>query len=185
LLWNALDGKFPHERICPQRFTAPLAPPVAARIEQREVNAPLLQEGAQWWRGHVETLLVEGVGGWKCPLTETTTVADLAIELKFPVLIVAANRLGMMNHTLLTLESVEKSGLSCLGVVVNCPQSGEDGSEYSNIPMLRGLSQAPIFGPLPWTPQGTPGRGEFFDRLSSSLLERVFLPRHEINSPHD
>jgi dethiobiotin synthetase len=62
---------------------------------------------------------MEGVGGWAVPLTESLTVEDLAITMAMPVIIVAANRLGMLNHTLLTVEAVRESGLQIAGVVVN------------------------------------------------------------------
>jgi dethiobiotin synthetase len=170
-LWNALDRKVPQDRICPQRFLAPLAPPVAAHLEHRTVDADLLREGARWWHAHADVLLVEGVGGWNCPITDTTTIAQLAVELNFPVLIVAANRLGMINHTLLTLESVEKSNLSCLGVVVNNVCSSEDGTAQTNIPMLQRLTRERITGPLAWHPQGGPASDDVFDDLSRSLLQ--------------
>ena len=66
-----------------------------------------------------DPILVEGVGGWAVPLTPALTVEDLAIRLGHPVVVVAANRLGMLNHTLLTVEAVRESGLKLAGVVVN------------------------------------------------------------------
>jgi dethiobiotin synthetase len=62
---------------------------------------------------------MEGVGGWAVPLTEAITVEDLAMAMGHPVIIVAANRLGMLNHTLLTVEAVRESGLPIAGVVIN------------------------------------------------------------------
>ena len=53
------------------------------------------------------------------PLTESLTVEDLAIAMALPVIIVAANRLGMLNHTLLTVEAIRESGLNIAGIVVN------------------------------------------------------------------
>jgi dethiobiotin synthetase len=70
LVWNdlrvleeAIQFRQAAERICPQRFAAPLAPPVAARTEGRTVHAKLLRDAAYWWEGRVELLLIEGVGG--------------------------------------------------------------------------------------------------------------------------
>ena len=64
-------------------------------------------------------MLVEGVGGWAVPLNHSMTVEDLALRLRLPVVIVAANRLGVINHTLLTAEAVRESGLNLAGVVIN------------------------------------------------------------------
>ena len=66
-----------------------------------------------------DPLLMEGVGGWAVPLTSAMTVEDLAMSMKLPVIIVSANRLGMLNHTLLTVEAVREAGLTIAGIVVN------------------------------------------------------------------
>ena len=62
---------------------------------------------------------MEGVGGWAVPLTSAMTVEDLAMSMRLPVIIVAANRLGMLNHTLLTVDAVRESGLTLAGIVIN------------------------------------------------------------------
>ena len=68
------------------------------------MNAELLRDGAHWWQGRVEMLIVEGVGGLLCPLSNSETVADLAEELQLPLLIVVRLGLGSINHALLTVE---------------------------------------------------------------------------------
>jgi len=118
-LAEALGAEWPLERISPQRFTAPLAPPTAAAREGRQVDARLLRDGAGWWNGRVELLLVEGVGGLLCPLSDSDNVADLAVDLEFPLLIVAGAGLGTINHTLLTVEAARQRDLVVAGVVLN------------------------------------------------------------------
>ena len=118
-LAHSVDNRWPVERICPQRLSAPLAPPVAARQEGKEVDGRLLREGVRWWDRRVELLLVEGVGGLLCPLTESETVADLACDVGFPLLVVARRELGAINHTLLTLEAARHRGLTVAGIIVN------------------------------------------------------------------
>lgn len=119
VLADACGREFPGERICPQRFEKPLAPPVAARLEGRAVDANLLREGAAWWSGHVDVLVVEGAGGLLSPLTERESVADLARDLGFPLIVVARTGLGTINHTLLTLEAAKTRGLAIAGIVMN------------------------------------------------------------------
>lgn len=128
ILHAALNRTFPSERICPQRFLAPLAPPVAAALEGMNVSESLLVSGVHAWQGDVDSLLIEGVGGWKCPLTSHQTIADFAAQLRFPVAVVAAVRLGMINHTLLTLESIQQSGLCVAAVILNVtvPETSEE-----------------------------------------------------------
>lgn len=119
VLHSALDGDYPREAICPQRFESPLAPPVAARLEGREVDARLLIEGAAWWNDRVDLLIVEGAGGWLSPIADQMAVADVARELGFPVLIVARLSLGTINHTLLTVEAVRARKVPIAGVILN------------------------------------------------------------------
>lgn len=125
-LSEAVGGRYPLERICPQRFSAALAPPVAARLEGATVDGAQLRTAARWWRGRVDLLLIEGVGGLLCPLTETTTVADLALDLGYPLLIVARLGLGTINHTLLTAEIARARGLAVAGVVLNDVEGRSD-----------------------------------------------------------
>ena len=98
-------------------FPEPASPERAAR----QAGIELDDEGFLNWmlaqRG--DPLLVEGVGGWAVPLNHSMTVEDLALRLRLPILIVAANRLGVINHTLLTAEAVRECGLNLAGVVIN------------------------------------------------------------------
>lgn len=118
-LSSSLSHEFPRDWICPQRFLHPLAPPVAAEMENRQVDDSLLTAGVMNWGGHVDGVVVEGVGGWKCPISATSTVEDFSRILGFPVLIVAAHKLGAINHTLLTVEAVRRAGLKVAGIVLN------------------------------------------------------------------
>lgn len=149
LFWS-LEGEYPRQRICPQCFAAPLAPPAAAAEEGRQVDEPLLCDGIDWWRDRVDLLVVEGVGGWKCPLTASATIADFALQLGFPVLIVAANRLGVLSHSLLTVESVQLAGLRVAGIVLNCTTANADPSADGNLEQLRRRVSCPVWGPVPF-----------------------------------
>lgn len=119
ILSEAIGGRYPAERICPQRFEAPLAPPVAAQLEGTAVDGDRLRSAARWWQGRVDLLLIEGVGGLLCPLTETDTVSDLADDFGYPLLIVARLGLGTINHTLLTVETARSRGLAVAGIILN------------------------------------------------------------------
>jgi dethiobiotin synthetase len=133
-LSRATDGTHAHDRICPQRFRAPVAPPVAARLEGREVNAELLRDGAHWWQGRVEMLIVEGVGGLLCPLSNSETVADLAEELQLPLLIVVRLGLGSINHALLTVEVAQSRHLPIAGIVLNEVERPQDAADERDEP---------------------------------------------------
>ncbi len=93
-----------------------------------------------------DRVIVEGAGGWLVPIDDRRTMADLAIQLGLPVLIVAANRLGVLNHTLLTVRAIQNSGLICQGVFLNDLDPSPDLSCKSNGRILgKMLPKIPIF----------------------------------------
>tara|TARA_B100000029_G_scaffold502567_2_gene578045 strand:+ start:1068 stop:1790 length:723 start_codon:yes stop_codon:yes gene_type:complete len=151
----ALDDQFPLERICPQTFEAPLAPPEAARAEGSDVDRDLLISGSRWWSEQVDMLVVEGVGGLLCPLTESSTIAELAVELNFPLVIVARNGLGVINHTLLTIATARQHRLPIAGVVLNHPSPADpaDPSLATNADVITRFGDVPLLGSVPY--QGT------------------------------
>lgn len=153
ILHQATERRFDRDRICPQQFHAPLAPPVAARQEGRTVDCDRLREGAIWWGSRCDLLLVEGVGGLLCPLTETTTVADLAVELQMPLLVVARATLGTINHTLLTLDAARSRGLTVAGVLLNAVVDVDgDVSVTTNAEEIARRSGVEVLGMLPHGP---------------------------------
>ena len=95
--------------ICPQVFEAPLAPSVAAALESRVVDQQLLRTGLARWATRCDFVVVEGVGGLLSPLSDDVTTITLAREFGYPILLVAADRLGVINdavsYTHLTLPT--------------------------------------------------------------------------------
>lgn len=150
-LSRALGGSHPDDRICPQRFLAPLAPPLAAARENRSVSWEILWEGLAAWEGFADCLLVEGAGGFLCPLTDDTDFGDFAARLGWPVLVVAGRGLGTINHTLLTLEAIRSRGLSVAGVVLNSPSAHDaDQSTEENGREIARRGAVEILGVLPF-----------------------------------
>ena len=148
-LTAAIGGRFEAGRVCPLRFRAPLAPNIAARRENAEIDFQQLCEGAHWWRGRVEILLVEGVGGLLCPLAARETIADLAAALKYPLLVVARLGLGTINHTLLTVEAARSRGLAVAGILLNEaePLASFEGTEENPVEIER-RTRIPVLGIL-------------------------------------
>ena len=118
----------------------PAAPLVAAKIENRIISLDPLEA---WFRDLSQrhpSLLVEGAGGWLVPITNTETIADLATRFSLPVILVVANRLGCINHTLLTLESIRARGLRCPGIILNSPTPAQDIATRTNREILEQYS---------------------------------------------
>ena len=135
----------PRNMICPQCFTAPLAPPVAAAREGRAVDDALLTAGAAAWAGRCDVLLIEGAGGLLCPLSDTRSVADVAAELGFPLLIVARAGLGTVGHTLLILEVAAARGLPVAGVLLN-EVDGREPEADTNARLIERHGSARVLG---------------------------------------
>jgi len=144
-LWNAAGQPGTLDEVCPQRFRAPLAPNVAARVEGKAVDDAQLRAGLEVWRKRSEVVVVEGAGGWFSPLSDRTLVSDLAEEFGYPVVIVARNALGTINHTLLTIAAVRASTkLAIAAVVLNRVSEATDGSEATNREELAKRTDVPI-----------------------------------------
>jgi dethiobiotin synthetase len=130
------------EKVCPQQFLAPLAPPVAARLEGRSVDEALMFAAALAWQKACDFLIIETAGGVLSPISESMTVLDFICnsKLDFPLVLIAANRLGVVNHTLLTLEAISQRGLDLTGILLNqlpCASLESDPSLTSNLALIR------------------------------------------------
>ncbi|MAS96000.1 MAG: dethiobiotin synthase [Verrucomicrobiales bacterium] len=127
------------EDIAPLWFPDPLAP--SAMLSGDEVDFSILVERYQKLREEFDFVVVEGAGGWMVPVDSTRTMADLAVLLDLPVLIVAANRLGVLNHTLLTLGAIWHGDLECRGIFLNTISKTEgDLSQESNAKQLEDVA---------------------------------------------
>lgn len=146
-LWEAAGRPEDLEHVCPQRFAAPLAPHLAARAEGKQLDAERLRTGLDYWNARSDFVLVEGAGGLLCPLGERELMADLAGDLGFPLLIVARNALGTINHTLLTVEAAERRGLPIAGIILNAPSPHRnDLSTADNLQEIRTHCTYPVLG---------------------------------------
>jgi dethiobiotin synthetase len=152
-LWEAAGRPGDLERVCPQRFEAPLAPHLAARAEGKQLDANLLRTGLDYWQTRSDVLLVEGSGGLMSPLGDDEYVADLAEEFAFPLIVVSRNALGTINQTLQTLivAATFREGLAVAGVVLNqSTPPVNDPSVHTNRQELAARSVARILAEVPW-----------------------------------
>jgi dethiobiotin synthetase len=151
-LWDAAGRPGRLADVCPQVYAAPLAPPLAARAEGREIDERLLAAGIACWADY-ELVLVEGVGGLMSPLSDTLYVADLVAELRFPLVVVARNQIGVINQTLQTLITAAtfRPRLPVAGVILNnTSPAAEDASMASNPAELRARVPARLLAHVGW-----------------------------------
>ena len=116
----------PLDRVCAYRLQAPLSPERAAALEGVTIGLGQLYAACRSGIESGDFLLVEGAGGFYSPLAHGALNADLAGGLGLPVLVVAADRLGTLNHALLTVEAVRMRGLAVAGLVLNQPAHQSD-----------------------------------------------------------
>ena len=134
-LWEAAGRPATLDSVCPQQFAMPLAPHLAARAEGKEVDRALLEHGLLRWVDHCDIVIVEGAGGLLSPISDDDYVADLARDFGYPLLIVAANALGVINATLQTLTAATAycPELPVAGIVLSqVAPTGTDPSVASN-----------------------------------------------------
>ncbi len=146
--------------ITPIRYEHPLAPMVAAELENRPVNLDSAFRAYNTLSERYELMVVEGAGGLLVPITKlkiqslklkTYFFSDLIKDLGLPVIVVVRPTLGTINHTLLTIREAERCGLEVTGVIINysCPPENT-AAEKTNPDVLRELCPVPIIGILPY-----------------------------------
>lgn len=137
-LWEAAARQGELKAVCPQRFAAPLAPHLAAKVERKQINSKLLRRGIDYWRRRSEIVIVEGAGGLMSPIGEQDYVADLAADFGYPLVVVVPNRIGAINSTLLTLiaAAARPKPLPIAGIVLNDvlpPEAGDPSVRHNRV----------------------------------------------------
>jgi dethiobiotin synthetase len=128
-LHQAADSELPLDDVNPVWFRFPAAPYTASIVESRLPDLDQIRDRFTRLRATRRSIIVEGVGGWLVPILRDYMVADLAADLALPVVVVAANRLGALNHTLLTVQAIHARGLKCAGVILNNIQEETKGTD--------------------------------------------------------
>jgi len=145
----AMNGALSLDEINPWHFRAPIAPLLAARRERRHVHLSEVLAHIRALQKRFDALLIEGAGGLLSPLGENFDSGDLIAALDATPLIVAPNRLGAVNHVLLTLEALPRSAAARARVVLMSPPK-RDAAAGANAKLLAGFFDAKRIFTLPW-----------------------------------
>jgi dethiobiotin synthetase len=148
LITEASNVAIAPELVCPYLLHEAVAPHIAAagegvRFDLDHIDACLGQIRAQ-----TEITIVEGVGGFRVPLTDTQDTADLALQLGLPVILVVGMRLGCISHSLLTVEAIQARGLHLAGWIANQIDPGMRHAA-ANLDALQTRIPAPLLGRIP------------------------------------
>lgn len=128
----------------PVRLQTPLAPYTAAIVENRPIDIAALRGSFGRLAAKHAVVIVEGAGGLLVPILADYDFRDLARELKLSVIVVAANRLGTLNHTRLTVEALRRASLPCALVILNNVDGISSLACQTNLSLLEVLLDAPV-----------------------------------------
>lgn len=137
----------PYSVVNPYAFEPAIAPHIAASRVNNEVSISEIKQQFEQIKSEADAVVVEGAGGWLVPLNQTETMADLAVALDLPVVLVVAIKLGCINHALLSIESIQDRGLRIAGWVANHLDTQRESAEI--IDTLKQHIAAPCLGVVP------------------------------------
>ncbi len=137
-----------YDLVNPFLFEPPVAPHLAAEAGGVRIDFERIHRCGQSLQAGGELLVVEGVGGWRVPLGDDRTVADLARLFGFPVVLVVGLKLGCINHAALTAEAIRRDGAVLAGWVGNLVEPAML-NEAGNLATLKKVLKAPFLGRVP------------------------------------
>jgi dethiobiotin synthetase len=144
LLRIAAGSQQSDKEIAPYRYGPPASPHLAASMAGEEIESARLLEAARAAAAGADALVCEGVGGLLVPLSPSCLVRDLAVDLGYPLVVVASPGLGTINHTLLTIESARAARLD-VALVVLTPWPGQPTAiELSNLETIAALGKVEV-----------------------------------------
>ncbi|MFK7909171.1 MAG: dethiobiotin synthase [Akkermansiaceae bacterium] len=143
-LQSASGGMIDLDEVNPCWMRSASAPYVAGMFENKGLDTADLIVRAHAMAENHELVLCEGAGGWKVPILKDYLMADFAKDLGWPVLLVVGNRLGALNHTALTVESMRASGIEPVGMVFNNLSDELDTAEITNKGIAEEMTGVPV-----------------------------------------
>jgi len=143
-LLAAASGGLALDEVNPLHLNTSVAPYVAGLLENKTVNPADLLAGFHHLAAAHAQVIVEGVGGWEVPLATNYRISDFAKDLGLPVIVVAANRLGALNHILLTVDAIRAKGLNCVGIILNQLDDELDTAMITNKGIIEELTGVPL-----------------------------------------
>lgn len=110
----------------PEIFTYPCSPHLAAEIDHRDIDFAKIERASAELLTQYDAVLLEGAGGLMVPLTRDLLTIDYVARKDYPLILVTSGRLGSINHTLLSLEAIQRRGIRLYAVMYNLYPQEED-----------------------------------------------------------
>lgn len=148
-LSSASNVKASLDLVNPYRFIPAIAPHLAAEQAGITMRLEVIFQAYQQLTTLSDVMIVEGAGGFLVPINQTETLADVALQLDIPIILVVGMRLGCINHALLTVEALETRGLKLAGWIAN--QIDPDMPMFEeNLTSLQQRISAPCLSVVHW-----------------------------------
>lgn len=158
------------ESMVPYRFSFPSSPHLASSIEGIRIDQERIKRHFFSLSEAFDLVLVEGTGGVLVPIDQDTLLIDMVNEIGLPVLVVAINRLGAINHTLLTIEALRRRGIRIIGVIFNNLLPNEERLILEDNPrIVEKISKVPVLGTIGY---GDDELLERFSGIGEEILKR-------------
>lgn len=170
-LAKATDHSEPLELICPLQFELPAAPSVAAADAQAPLHLEAARSAWQTLKSRHAFMVVEGAGGLLVPLMDNFDMADLALEMRLALVVVARPALGTINHTLLTIREAERRGLTVLGVIFSHGERVLSAADQKNFDALKDTLGDQVLGEVPFLVRPAEIPPSLLD--AKTLLQRI------------
>lgn len=138
-----------YETLNPYAFAPPIAPHLAAEDAGVTIEIERILAAYHAIAAQVDSVIVEGAGGWCVPLNDDQDMSDLAVALDLPVVLVVDIRLGCINHALLSAQAIAARGLPLAGWIANHAH-GDYERSANNIASLEARIAAPLLGVIPY-----------------------------------
>lgn len=166
----AAGGKDRPGDVCPVSYAEPLAPLVAAARAARPVDLAALDAALGRLASQRDAIIVEGAGGLLVPLTQQVSYAELFARWRLGLVVVAANRLGAINHVLLTVQAARAAGLRVRAVILNAVSGAapDAAAQTNGATLAQLLPSVPV---LSW-----PWLTDLSDDVLAEQAERIGFP---------
>ncbi len=169
------------DALCLYRYQAACSPHLAAELENKPIDPPVIISAVRALQSRYDNLLVEGAGGILVPLTRSYLMLDLMNDLALPVILVSRTGLGAINHALLSLAALRNRAITVAGIVFcETRKPARDYIEDDNCRTIAGLGTVPILGTVPWFPDFNPAGippATFLRAVSESMSDVIALLR--------
>jgi len=174
-LMAAANVEAGYGEVNPYCFEPPIAPHLAAQEAGVVIGAGPILNAAATLASRSDALVVEGVGGWRVPLSATLDIPALANSLGLPVVLVVGLRLGCLNHALLSAESILGHGCRLAGWVGSAVESQPMTRQAGNVETLEQLLPAPCWGVVPHLDRVSPAAAAA--HLDGAVLAAALNPQ--------